>query len=119
METKRISTNIANGTVHYSDRSESISDAEWMEHPQFKGIYLKLMIRGANTGGGFSAPTWLKSTRTAPLKTIAMKISWNCMKSLKVRGHANSLTRDLITIQGRWRSFQKEKTTWSEGVKRG
>ena len=55
METKRISTNIANGTVHYADRSENISDAAWVEHPQFKGVYLKLMVKGADTSGLFSS----------------------------------------------------------------
>ena len=55
METKRISTNIANGTVHYSDRSENISDTAWGEHPHFKGVHLKLMIKGADTSGLFSS----------------------------------------------------------------
>lgn len=55
METKRISTNIANGTVHYADRSESISDEEWMGHPQFKGVSLKPLIKGADTSGLFSS----------------------------------------------------------------
>ena len=55
METNKISANIANGTVHYADRSETISEAEWMEHHQFKGVYLKLMIKGADTNGLFSS----------------------------------------------------------------
>ena len=55
MKTKKISTDFANGTVHYADRSESIADAEWMEHPKFKGVYLKLMIKGADTSGFFSS----------------------------------------------------------------
>lgn len=55
METKLISTIIANGTVHYTDRSENFSDVEWAKHPKFKGVYLKHMIRGADTGGLFSS----------------------------------------------------------------
>ncbi|MCP4115807.1 MAG: cupin domain-containing protein [Desulfobacteraceae bacterium] len=55
METNKISTDIANGTVHYADRSEKLSDAERVEHPQFKGVYLKLMIKGADTSGRFSS----------------------------------------------------------------
>jgi mannose-6-phosphate isomerase-like protein (cupin superfamily) len=55
METKTISTNIANGTIHYSDRSENISDIEWSKHPKFNGVYLKNMIQGADTCGLFSS----------------------------------------------------------------
>lgn len=55
MKAITISTNIANGTIHYSDRSESISDVEWAKHPKFKGVYLKHMIKGADTGNLFSS----------------------------------------------------------------
>jgi len=55
METKMISTNIANGTIHYSDRSENISDVEWARHLSFKGVYLKHMINGVDTNGLFSS----------------------------------------------------------------
>lgn len=55
METKIISTNIANGTIHYTDRTANISDIEWEEHPKFKGVYLKHMIKGADTDGLFSS----------------------------------------------------------------
>ena len=55
METKMISTYIANGTIHYFDRSENISDVEWARHPGFKGVYLKHMIKGADTSGLFSS----------------------------------------------------------------
>ena len=55
METKKISTNIANGTIHYSDRSENISEVEWMRHPNFRGVYLKHIIKGADTSGLFSS----------------------------------------------------------------
>ncbi len=55
METKTISTNIANGTIHFIDRSEKNSDVEWTKHPKFKGVYLKHMIKGADTCGLFSS----------------------------------------------------------------
>lgn len=55
METRINPTNIANGTIHYSDHSKNISDIEWVEHPKFKGVYLKHMIKGANTNGLFSS----------------------------------------------------------------
>lgn len=41
METKIISTDIANGTVHYIDRLDKISDVKWTKHPRFKGVYMK------------------------------------------------------------------------------
>lgn len=55
METRIISTNIANGVIHFSDRTENISDVEWISHPEFKGVYLKHMIKGADTKGLFSS----------------------------------------------------------------
>lgn len=55
METKMISTNIANGTIHYSDRSESITAIKWDKHPKFKGVYLKHIIKSVDTGGLFSS----------------------------------------------------------------
>lgn len=55
MEAKIFSTNIANGTIHLIDRLEKISDIEWTKHPSFKGVYLKHMIKGADTCGFFSS----------------------------------------------------------------
>ncbi len=55
METETVSANIANGTIHYADRSESILDVKWSKHPNFKGVYLKHMIQGADTSGLFSS----------------------------------------------------------------
>lgn len=55
MENKMISTNIANGTIHYSDRSDSLSDVEWTKHSEFKGVYLKHMIKSTDTTGLFSS----------------------------------------------------------------
>lgn len=55
METKKISTNIANGTVHYTDHLEKISESEWKAHPEFKGVYLKNIIKGKDTDGLFSS----------------------------------------------------------------
>lgn len=55
METTSFSTSIANGTIHYSDRSEYISNAVWEKHPNFEGVYLKHLIKGADTNGLFSS----------------------------------------------------------------
>lgn len=55
MKTKTITVNIANGAVHYSDRSENISGMDWTSHPKFKGVYLKNMIKGSDTNGLFSS----------------------------------------------------------------
>lgn len=55
MEAKSISTTIANGTVHFIDHSENISDMEWTKHPKFKGVYLKNMIKSADTNGLLSS----------------------------------------------------------------
>lgn len=55
MKTKMISPKIANGTIHYFNRSERMSEVEWAKHPKFKGVYLKHMIKGVDTTGLFSS----------------------------------------------------------------
>jgi quercetin dioxygenase-like cupin family protein len=50
-----ISTNIADGTIHFYNRSENISEVEWTKHPKFKGVYIKHMIKGADTCTLFSS----------------------------------------------------------------
>ncbi len=55
METKRISANIANGTIHFPNHETNISSVEWVKHPQFKGVHLKHMIKGSDTNGLFSS----------------------------------------------------------------
>lgn len=55
MNTTGITATIANSTVHFSDRSRGVSLVEWKEHPTFKGVYLKHVITGADTGGLFSS----------------------------------------------------------------
>lgn len=55
METKKFAANIANGTVHHYDHSDNISGVEWTKHPGFRGVYLKHIIRGADTEGLFSS----------------------------------------------------------------
>lgn len=55
MKNESIATEIASGEVHFTNRMESISDVEWTRHAEFKGVYLKNMIKGADTGGLFSS----------------------------------------------------------------
>ena len=55
MGTKLISTNIANGTIHYPNHETDISEIEWVNHSIFEGVYLKHMIKGSDTNGLFSS----------------------------------------------------------------
>lgn len=55
METKENTIDFENGTIHFLDRSDKIQDSEWKNHPQFKGVFLKHLIKGEDTSGLFSA----------------------------------------------------------------
>ena len=55
MAIKINSTNITNGTVHYTDHVDNISEIDWNEHPKFKGVYIKNIIQGFNSDGHFSS----------------------------------------------------------------
>jgi quercetin dioxygenase-like cupin family protein len=54
METKDISTCIANGAITYEDRDDQAGQIQWNEHPKFKGVYLKHLITGRDTDGALS-----------------------------------------------------------------
>jgi quercetin dioxygenase-like cupin family protein len=49
VETKEISTCMANGTITFKDREDQTGQIQWNEHPKFKGVYLKHLIRGQDT----------------------------------------------------------------------
>ncbi len=50
MQTKEISTCMANGVITYMDRDDQAEHLQWNEHPKFKGVYLKHLIKGQDTG---------------------------------------------------------------------
>ncbi len=47
-------TVIENGAVFYVDREEAISGKGWNAHPSYKGVSLKHLILGADTGNRLS-----------------------------------------------------------------
>ncbi|WED29668.1 cupin domain-containing protein [Vibrio sp. DW001] len=51
METKVITTNIANRATYYTARTVNTAEIEWVEHPTYSGIYLKKVINSAATNG--------------------------------------------------------------------
>ena len=55
MKTQTIAANIDSGTIYYTNRSEESADLQWAEHPNFKGVYLKHLIKGGDTDGRFSS----------------------------------------------------------------
>ena len=54
METREITACIANGSTTYMDREESTGEIPWNQHPKFKGVYLKHIIKGTDTDGMLS-----------------------------------------------------------------
>jgi quercetin dioxygenase-like cupin family protein len=54
METKEISIRMANGSITFADRDDQAEEIQWNEHVKFKGVYLKHLIKGADTEGKLS-----------------------------------------------------------------
>jgi mannose-6-phosphate isomerase-like protein (cupin superfamily) len=54
METSEISACMANGSITYVGRDDQAGSFQWNEHPKFRGVYLKHLIRGADTEGRLS-----------------------------------------------------------------
>jgi len=55
MKTQTIAANIDSGTIYYANRSKKSAELQWAEHPNFKGVYLKHLIKGGDTDGHFSS----------------------------------------------------------------
>ena len=55
MENREISACIANGSITYVERDDQTSNIQWNEHPKFKRVYIKHLIRGADTEGKLSS----------------------------------------------------------------
>lgn len=55
METKELTACITNGSTTYMDRDEERERILWNEHPKFRGVFLKNIIKGADTGGMLSS----------------------------------------------------------------
>jgi quercetin dioxygenase-like cupin family protein len=54
METSEIAACMTNGSTTLMDRDDMISEMPWNEHPKFKGVYLKQVVKGADTAGMLS-----------------------------------------------------------------
>jgi quercetin dioxygenase-like cupin family protein len=54
METKEIATKLANGSITFENREDRVEDIPWNRHPKFKGVYLRHLVKGADTGGTLS-----------------------------------------------------------------
>lgn len=54
METREITARMANGSTTYMDRDEATEEIPWNEHPKFKGVFLKHIIKGIDTDGMLS-----------------------------------------------------------------
>ena len=54
METREIGACLANGSVTYMDREDGTGVIPWNQHAKFKGVYLKHIIKGADTDGMLS-----------------------------------------------------------------
>lgn len=85
MGTKINSTNIANGTIHYVDHLVNISDIEWVEHPNFKGVYIKHLIQGSNSNGHFSSHL-VKINPNCSLDTHCHEEQWEVHEIIEGQG---------------------------------
>ncbi len=54
MKTKDIAACINNGTITFTDKVIQVEAINWVAHPSFEGVYLKHLIRGADTEGQLS-----------------------------------------------------------------
>lgn len=54
MEMRSISASFANGCISYPGRDEKAGNIQWNKHPNFKGVSLKHLIKGGDTGGNLS-----------------------------------------------------------------
>lgn len=54
METREITRFMTNGLITYRDREDVAGEIPWSQHPKFKGVYLKHLIKGTDTGGMLS-----------------------------------------------------------------
>ncbi|WP_028315061.1 cupin domain-containing protein [Desulfatibacillum aliphaticivorans] len=54
METQEITDSLTNGAITYIDKEEAAGDIPWNQHPIFQGVYLKHLVKGADTQGKLS-----------------------------------------------------------------
>ncbi|MCX5811811.1 MAG: cupin domain-containing protein [Proteobacteria bacterium] len=54
METREIVACMANGSATYMDREEMMGEIPWNQHPVFKGVFLKHIVKGTDTEGMLS-----------------------------------------------------------------
>lgn len=54
METKETAGCAADGSIVFVDRDCRAGEIPWNQHPRFKGVYLKHLVTGADTGGMLS-----------------------------------------------------------------
>ena len=54
METRKIAECMENGIISYLSRDDQTGNIEWNEHPKCKGVFLKHLIKGADTTGKVS-----------------------------------------------------------------
>ena len=78
MKEMNITSNISNGIIHFSNQSIDISEIEWKNHPDYKGVSLKHMITGEKTGGLFSS-------HLINLQDILKKSQWRMVSTYDQR----------------------------------
>jgi mannose-6-phosphate isomerase-like protein (cupin superfamily) len=54
VDTREISACMANGSVTHMARDDQAGSIPWNEHPKFRGVYLKHLIKGSDTEGQLS-----------------------------------------------------------------
>jgi mannose-6-phosphate isomerase-like protein (cupin superfamily) len=85
MEISEIAACMTNGSVTYMDRDDAIGEIPWNQHPKFKGVYLKHIIKGTDTEGLLSCHI-VKIDPDAVLEEHAHENQWELHEVLEGEG---------------------------------
>ncbi len=86
MKTKNIAACINNGTITFTDKVIQVEAINWVAHPSFEGVYLKHLIRGADTEGQLSCHM-VKIDPGCILETHTHAEQWELHEVIEGEGH--------------------------------
>ena len=100
METREIAACLANATTTYVDRDDAAGEIPWNQHPKFKGVYLKHLIKGADTDGKLSCHM-VKIDPDAILEEHIHENQWELHEVIKGEGKFILDTKETPYYPGR------------------
>lgn len=100
METRGISACLANGSVTYPERDDLSEQIQWNEHPKFKGVYLKHLVRGVDTKGKLSCHL-VRIDPNSALEDHSHEGQWELHEVLEGEGRFILGARETLYYPGR------------------